>query len=162
MDSVPPYPEPSLRVLVSGECAMDPYPMVVILGCCQSPSSSRQAVEIHYCLDGGVLDTFLHKPWRQRKPSYHKHQGSNTYHSIRETWSSFDLPFLADVLLPRDYCTVRQQDHYYAECWSLWTVISQGAISIFAVLYVTSYGPWSFHRMINVLAPFYGYVENSF
>jgi hypothetical protein len=31
MDSVPPYPEPSLRVLVSGECAVDPYPMVVLV-----------------------------------------------------------------------------------------------------------------------------------
>jgi hypothetical protein len=34
MDSVPPYPEPSLRVLVSGECAVDAYPMVVLVGRC--------------------------------------------------------------------------------------------------------------------------------
>jgi hypothetical protein len=27
MDSVPPHPQPSLRVLVSSECAVDPYPI---------------------------------------------------------------------------------------------------------------------------------------
>jgi hypothetical protein len=107
MYSVPPYPEPSLRVLVSGECADDPYPMVVLVGRCQSPSSSRPAGETRYCLDGGVLDTFLHKPMLQCRPCYHKHQGSNTVHSIRATSSSF-LPFLVDVLLPRDDCTVQQ------------------------------------------------------
>jgi hypothetical protein len=106
MDSVPPHPEPSLRVLVSGECAVDPYPMVVLVGRCQSPSSSRLAGETHYSLDGGVLETFLHKPWLQRRHGYHKHQGSNTYHSTGATWSSLYLPFLADVLLPRDDCTV--------------------------------------------------------
>jgi hypothetical protein len=104
MDSVP----PSLRVLVSGECAVDPYPMVVLVGRWQSPSSSRPAGETHYCLDGGVLNTFLHKPWLQHRPGYHKHQGSNTHHSIRATLSSFYLSFLADVLLPRDDCTVQQ------------------------------------------------------
>jgi hypothetical protein len=35
MDSVPPYPEASLRVLVSGECTVDPYLMVVLVGRCQ-------------------------------------------------------------------------------------------------------------------------------
>jgi hypothetical protein len=34
MNSVPPYLEPSLRVLVSSECMVNPYPMVVIVGCC--------------------------------------------------------------------------------------------------------------------------------
>jgi hypothetical protein len=85
MDSVPPYPEPSLRVLGFSECAVDPYPMVVVLGHCQSPSSSRPVNETHYCLDGGMLDTFLCKPWLQRGPSYHKHEGSNIYHSICAT-----------------------------------------------------------------------------
>jgi hypothetical protein len=108
MASVSPYPEPSLRVLVAGECAVDPYPMVVLVGRCQSASSSRRAGETHHCLDGDVLDTFLHTPWLQRRPGYHKHQGSNTYHSIRATWSSFYLLILADVLLPRDDCTVQQ------------------------------------------------------
>jgi hypothetical protein len=68
IDSVPPYPEPSLRVLVSGECAVDPYPMVVLVGLCQSNSSFRPAGETLCCLDGGMLDTFLHKPWLQRFP----------------------------------------------------------------------------------------------
>jgi hypothetical protein len=54
MDSVLPYPESSLRVLVSGECAVDPYPMVGLVGRCQSPSHSRPAGETHYCLDGGI------------------------------------------------------------------------------------------------------------
>jgi hypothetical protein len=49
MDSVPPYPEPSLRLLVSGECAVAPYPMAVLAGRCQSPSSSRSAGETHHC-----------------------------------------------------------------------------------------------------------------
>jgi hypothetical protein len=84
MDSVSPYLELSLRVLVSGECAVDPYP-VVLGGRCQSTSSSRPAGETLYCLDGGVLDTFLHKPWLQRWADCHKHQGSNTHHSIRAT-----------------------------------------------------------------------------
>jgi hypothetical protein len=82
MDSVP---EPSLRVLVSGKCAVNPYPMVVLVGHCQSPSSSCPAGETHYCLDGGMLDTFLHKPWQQCRPGYHKHHGSDTYHSICAT-----------------------------------------------------------------------------
>jgi hypothetical protein len=108
MDSVPPYPEPSLRVLVSGECMVNPYPIVVLVGRCQSPSSSRPAGKTHYCLDGGMLDTFLHNTRLQRRPSYHKHQGLNTYHTVRATWSSFYLPFLADVLLPQDDFTVQQ------------------------------------------------------
>jgi hypothetical protein len=103
LDSVPPHPEPFIRVLVSGECAVDPYRIVVLVGRCKSPSSSRPA---------GVLDTFLHKPWLQCRSGYHKHQGSSTYHSIRATWCSFYLPFLADVLLPRDDCTVQQKDYY--------------------------------------------------
>jgi hypothetical protein len=82
MDSVASYPEPSLRVLVSGECAVDPYLMVILVGCCQSPSSSRPAGETRYSLDGGMLDTFLHKPWLQCRPGFHEHEGSSTYCSI--------------------------------------------------------------------------------
>jgi hypothetical protein len=85
MDSVQPYPEPSLRVLVSGEYAVDPCPIVVLVRRCQSPSSSRPAGETHCCLDGGVLDTFLLKPWLQRRTGYHKNQVSNTYDNIRAT-----------------------------------------------------------------------------
>jgi hypothetical protein len=55
MDSVPPHPELSLQVLVSTECAVDPYPMAVLVEHCQSPSSSHPAGEKHYCLDGGYL-----------------------------------------------------------------------------------------------------------
>jgi hypothetical protein len=47
-DSVSPYPEPPLRVLVSGECAADPSPIVVLIGRYQSPSSSRPIGETRY------------------------------------------------------------------------------------------------------------------
>jgi hypothetical protein len=86
-NSVPPYPEPSLRVLVSSKCAVNPYPILVLVWCCQSPLSSPPAVETHYSLVDGVLVTFLHKPWLQCRTGCHKHQGSNTYHSIRATWN---------------------------------------------------------------------------
>jgi hypothetical protein len=39
------------------------------------------------------------------------------------------------------------------------TMISQGAIFVFPVLYVTCYEPWSSHSVINVLAPFDSYVK---
>jgi hypothetical protein len=72
----------------------------------------------------------------------------------RETY----LPFLADVLLPQDDCTVLLL-LLCTECWSLSTVVSQGAIFVFPVLYVTSYDPWSSHGVINTLAPFDGCVK---
>jgi hypothetical protein len=81
-------------ILVSGECAVDPYPVLVLLGYCQSPSSSRPASETLYCLDGGVLDTFLHKPWLQRRPSYHKYQGSNIITVFIHHEVHFTYPFL--------------------------------------------------------------------
>jgi hypothetical protein len=38
-------------------------------------------------------------------------------------------------------------------------VVSQGTLFVFPVLYVTFYDPWSSYSIINVLAPFDGYVK---
>jgi hypothetical protein len=47
MDSVPPHPELSLQVLVSGKCAADPCSTMVLVGHCHSPSTSHSDGETH-------------------------------------------------------------------------------------------------------------------
>lgn len=141
----------SLRLMVTGECTDGPYPAVMLVGRCQSPSFCRPAGKalLIGCRHAGY---FLAAAYARLQ---------NTYHGIRATWSHFIYSFLLSC---RHGTTTQYNSKTTPVRWALITddrVIS-GTIFILPVLYVTSYGPWSFHSVTNALAPFDGYMRIPF
>jgi hypothetical protein len=154
MDSVPPYSEPSLRVLVSGECAVDPYPIVVLVGRFQSPSSSRPAGETHTWMPACWMP-FCISPGCSVGPvtTSAKDQIHIAVFVQREV--HFTYPFLL-----MSFCHGTTAQYISKTTTVRWVLITvDRGIFVFPVLYVTSCDPWSSDSVINVLSPFDGYVN---